>query len=148
MSIFIKSLAGVIFAALLPLTGFSQTVTLPPVPADQIVLADLLYLNRPLVIFADSPDDPNFIRQLELLTQNAADLIEREVVIIIDTTLQPPSDIRKKLRPRGFSLVLIDKDGKIALRKPLPWDTREISHAIDTFPSRRLEALKRSPSGF
>ena len=148
MSIFIKPLAAVIFAALLPLTGFSQTAPLPPVPSDQIVLADLLYQSRPLVIFADSPDDPNFIRQLELLTHNAADLIEREVVIIIDTRLQPPSDIRQKLRPRGFSLVLIDKDGKIALRKPLPWDTREISHAIDKFPSRRLEALERSPAGF
>ena len=37
-----------------------------------------------------------------------------------------------------------DKDGKIALRKPLPWDTREISRTIDKFPSRRDEVLLES----
>ena len=148
MSIFIKPFAVVILAALLPQLAFSQGTPLPSVPATEVVLADFLYKNRPIVVFADSPDDPNFIRQIELLAHNAADLIEREVIIITDTTPMPPSDIRQKLRPRGFSLVLIDKDGKIALRKPLPWDTREITHAIDKFPSRRIEILERSPSGF
>ena len=51
--------------------------------------------------------------------------------------------IRAKLRPRGFSLVLIDKDGEAKLRKPLPWDVREITHAIDKFPLRRQEILGR-----
>lgn len=148
MSIFIKPFAVLIFASLLPQLAFSETTELPPVPAAQVVLADLLYLSRPIVVFADSPDDPNYIRQMELLTHTPADLIEREVIIITDTTPVPPSDIRQKLRPRGFSLVVIDKDGKIALRKPLPWDVREITHAIDKFPSRRLEMLERLPSGF
>ncbi len=148
MSIFIKPFAVLIFASLLPQLALSQDSTLPPVPASEVALADLLYLYRPIVVFADSPNDPNYIRQMELLTLNTADLIEREVIVITDTTPLPPSDIRKKLRPRGFSLVLIDKDGGVELRKPLPWDTREITRAIDKFPSRRIEALERSPSGF
>ena len=143
-----KPFAVLIFAALLPQLAVSQQTTLPPVQASDVVLADLLYTNRPIVVFADSPDDPNYIRQMDLLTRNASDLIEREVIIITDTTPLPASEIRQKLRPRGFSLVLIDKDGKIALRKPLPWDTREITHAIDKFPTRRTEMLERSPSGF
>ena len=143
-----KPFAVLIFAALLPQLAVSQQTTLPPVLASDVVLADLLYTNRPIVVFADSPDDPNYIRQMDLLTRNASDLIEREVIIITDTTPLPASEIRQKLRPRGFSLVLIDKDGKIALRKPLPWDTREITHAIDKFPTRRTEMLERSPSGF
>ena len=147
MSIFIKPFVVVFIAALLPQLVFSQDTPLPPVPASDVVLADFLYLKRPVVVFADSPNDPNYIRQMELLTHNTADLIEREVIIITDTTPNPPSEIRQKLRPRGFSLVLIDKDGEAELRKPLPWDTREITHAIDKFPSRRIEMLERSPSG-
>ena len=148
MSIFIKPVVIAIFAVLLPQLALSQQTTLPPVPASEIALADLLYLNRPVVVFADSPNDPNYIRQMELLTHNVADLIEREVIIITDTTPNPASQIRQKLRPRGFSLVIIDKDGEAELRKPLPWDTREITHAIDKFPSRRVEVLERNPSGF
>ena len=148
MITYIKPFVILMVAALLAQPAASQQPPLSPVPASQIVLEDLLYLNRALVVFADSPDDPNYIRQLELLTRNPTDLVDREVIIITDTTPNPPSDIRQKLRPRGFSLILIDKDGKIALRKPLPWDTREITHAIDKFPTRRIEMLERSPSGF
>jgi hypothetical protein len=43
--------------------------------------------------------------------------------------------------------VLIDKDGEAKLRKPLPWDVREITHAIDKFPLRRQEMRERLPSG-
>lgn len=148
MSIFIKPFAVLIFAILLPQMAVSEQPALASLPAETVVLADLLYKNRPMVVFADSPDDPSFIRQMELLAQNPGDLQDREVVIIVDTAPNPPSQIRQRFRPRGFSLVLIDKDGQVALRKPLPWDTREITHAIDKFPSRRIEILERSPSGF
>ena len=33
----------------------------------------------------------------------------------------------------------MDKDGQVKLRKPFPWDVREISRAIDKFPLRRQE---------
>jgi len=47
--------------------------------------------------------------------------------------------LRTKLRPRGFMLVLIGKDGGVKLRKPLPWDVRELSRTIDTMPMRQRE---------
>jgi hypothetical protein len=125
----------------------AQDAPFAPVPADQVVMADLLYLKRAVVVFAESPNDPNYIRQMELLTRDTADLIERDVIVITDTAPKPPSDIRTKLRPSGFSLVILDKDGTAVLRKPLPWDTREITHAIDKFPSRRIEELERMPAG-
>lgn len=110
-------------------------------------MADLLYLKRAVVVFADSANDPNYIRQLDLLTRDTADLVERDVIVITDTTPKPPSALRQQLRPRGFSLVVLDKDGQPELRKPLPWDTREITHAIDKFPSRRAEMLEQMPAG-
>ena len=49
------------------------------------------------------------------------------------------SELRKELRPRGFGLVLLGKDGQVKLRKPSPWDVREITHAIDKWPIRLKE---------
>ncbi|HHC29877.1 MAG TPA: DUF4174 domain-containing protein, partial [Rhodobacterales bacterium] len=49
------------------------------------------------------------------------------------------SPIRQELRPRGFALVLIGKDGFKYLRKPLPWDVREITRSIDKMPLRQDE---------
>jgi hypothetical protein len=36
-------------------------------------------------------------------------------------------------------LVIIGKDGGVKLRKPLPWDVREISRTIDKMPMRKRE---------
>ena len=33
----------------------------------------------------------------------------------------------------------LDKDGQVKQRRPLPWDVREISRAIDKLPLRRQE---------
>ena len=110
-------------------------------------LADFVWIARPLVVFADSPNDPNFARQMALLERDVAGLEARDVVLIVDTDPAAKSEIRQKLRPRGFSLVLMDKDLKPVIRKPLPWDVREIVAAIDKFPLRRQEMLERLPAG-
>jgi Domain of unknown function (DUF4174) len=135
-------------AAFLPTAGIGQTDPSPlVVPSTEVALGDLLWVKRPLVVFADSPNDPNFIRQMELLDRNSGDLALRDVLVITDTDPDARTEIRLKLRPRGFSLVLMDKDGQAKLRKPLPWDVREITHAIDKFPLVRQEALDRYPAG-
>jgi hypothetical protein len=99
-------------------------------------LSEYLWLKRPLVIFADTPNNPHFIRQMELLREDPQSLLDRDVVILTDTDPATLSPLREKLRPRGFSLVLVGKDGKVKLRKPRPWTLREISRAIDNFPLR------------
>lgn len=139
------STAGRLFLViLLGVTGLSvraDEAPFAPVPASEVVLADLLYQKRIVAIFADDPLDPNFQRQMDLVAINSADLVERDVIVVFDADPAGASALRTKLRPRGFALVILDKDGKVALRKPLPWDTREISRAIDKFPSRRDEVL-------
>jgi hypothetical protein len=118
-----------------------------PVPASEVVEADLLFQRRPVIVFADSPADPAFVRQMELLTRYYPQFEARDVILITDTDPANPSSLRKKLRPRGFSLVLMDKDWKPMIRKPLPWEGREIVNSIDKMPIARTEALERNPAG-
>lgn len=137
-----KPLFVLLVSCLLPLAAVAQD-GFAPVPASSVALADLKYLKRPVVVFADSPNDPAFIRQMDLIARDAAQLAERDVIVVTDTDPAARSDWRKTLRPRGFSLVLMDKDGAVVIRKPLPWEAREISHAIDKTPLRRQELQER-----
>lgn len=106
-------------------------------------LNDFLWQSRPIVVFADSENDPRFEQQIALLEAQAAALLERDVVILTDTTPSDKSDLRKKLRPRGFMMVLIGKDGGVKLRKASPWDVREVSRVIDKMPVRQREVRER-----
>lgn len=101
------------------------------------------YVARPLVVFADSPEQPQFVEQMRLIESDVAALALRDVAIIVDTDPDARSDVRQALRPRGFGLVLMDKDGRVALRRPSPLTTREISRAIDGMPLRQEELRNR-----
>lgn len=114
---------------------------------EDIDIDALIWVARPLIIFAESANDPLIQRQLALLADRSEDLAERDVLIILDTDSSERSALRDRLRPRGFMLVLIDKDGRVALRKPSPWDVRELSRSIDKTPLRQQEIReRRAPS--
>lgn len=107
--------------------------------ATSIDIDALIWLARPVIVFADSPNDPRFRQQLDLLMAHPDDLADRDVIILTDTDPDARSDLRLRLRPRGFSLVIMGKDGELELRKPDPWDVREISRTIDKMPLRQQE---------
>lgn len=141
-----KTLYVSVLAIFLPIQAMADKA-FAPLSATEVVFADQMYVTRPIVVFADSDRDPNFIRQMELLALDYNDLADRDVIIVTDTDPDARSEWRTKLRPRGFSLVLMDKDLKPVIRKPLPWDVREITHAIDKLPLRRQEVLQQNPAG-
>jgi hypothetical protein len=124
-----------------------ETPVFGPLAAVDVVFDDQMFVKRPIVVFADSPADPNFIRQMDLLARAYPALEERDVILVTDTDPAARSEWRTKLRPRGFSLVIMDKDLRPVVRKPLPWDVREITAAIDKMPLRRQEMLERNPAG-
>lgn len=107
--------------------------------AAEIDLAELKWIARPVVVFADTAADPAFREQLDLLSNRAAELAERDVILITDTSPEERSALRTKLRPRGFQLTVIGKDGGVKLRKPFPWDVRELTRQIDKMPLRQQE---------
>ncbi len=115
------------------------------VDASEVTMAEHQWVNRILAVFADTPNDPQFQQQMRLLQDAYAGLEDRDVIVVVDTDPAARSDPRQRLRPRGFSLVLVDKDGMVKQRKPSPWTSREIFHAIDRLPLRRQEMLEERP---
>ena len=107
--------------------------------ASEVTLDDFRGIARPVVVFADSEAVPDFSTQIEFLNERLDELVRRDVVLITDTSPADRSELRRKLRPRGFMLTLIGKDGGVKLRKPFPWDVREISRQIDKMPIRQQE---------
>ena len=112
-------------------------------PAEQPKLEDLLWVARPVVVFADNENDPRFAQQMRMLDERADELEERGVVVLTDTDPAANGPLRQALRPRGFNLVLIDTDGKVAQRRPAPTSARELINLIDRMPSRRQETGSR-----
>jgi hypothetical protein len=121
---------------------------------DEVDLNQFKWKKRPVVVFAESELDPAFVDQMQLLRSRPDELAARDVVVITDTEPEPLSDLRRKLRPRGFMLVIINKEGTVNVRKPFPWDVREITRSIDKMPIRKREirdqkaqaAERRGPS--
>ena len=114
--------------------GSPQVLDAATVNPDQF-----LWTARPVVIFADTADDPAFVDQVASLRRDGRALASRDVVLVLDSDPSANSAWRQQLRPQGFSLVLIDKDGQVKIRRPVPWDAREIGRAIDRLPLRRQE---------
>lgn len=120
-------------------TDATEPVEFPLTVTEELTLEPFLWTSRPIVVFADNAADPRFEEQMRFLEADLEALAVRDSVVLVDTDPALRSALRKKLRPRGFMLVLIDKDGQVKLRKPAPWTTREISRSIDKWPSRQQE---------
>ena len=135
MTTFGSALAGLFLAVL----------ATAPAAAEQPDLDSLQWVARPLVVFADTPEDPKFVQQMAELATDPQPLEDRLVVILTDTDPKANGPLRQRLRPRGFGLVLIDTDGRIARRHPLPVTVRELVNMIDRMPSRREETGSRRP---
>lgn len=111
--------------------------------AADLTLDQFQWTARPIVVFADTPADPRFHEQINMLKAGMGDLVARDVVVLTDTDPTAASPIRQKLRPRGFQVVLVGKDGDVKLRKPLPYSVREITRTIDKMPLRQQEVRER-----
>ena len=108
--------------------------------AADVDLEDFRWIARPVVVFADTPRQTRLRRADGPSCRNGwTTWPSADVVIIVDTDPDARSDLRRKLRPRGFMLTIIGKDGGVKLRKPLPWSVREINRSIDKMPIRQRE---------
>ena len=110
---------------------------------ENTTLENFEWAQRPIIIFSDSEKDPNFVSQMEFLLEDVNELKERDIIVLVDTNPSRPSSLRKRLRPHGFAFILIGKDGQVKLRKPSPWNIREIARVIDKMPIRQREISRK-----
>jgi hypothetical protein len=127
-----------IIAVMTTTIGAAIAAIASPVVAEE-VLETYQWTNRPIIIFADSPRDPRFVEQMADFGQRTDDLEERDVVLLTDTAPAAKGPLRQKLRPRGFQLILIGKDGEIKLRTPHPIEVDALIRHIDRMPLRKRE---------
>ncbi len=106
-------------------------------------LSKFLWTNRLIIVFADTANDPRFIEQMRLLESRPEALATRDVRIFVDTAPEASGPLRETYHPRGFMMLLVGKDGQVYLRKPQPWDVREITRSIDKMPLRQQEIRER-----
>lgn len=130
-----RSALAVLAVLLTPAAAFAQADD-----ASGPTLDSLRGVSRVAVVFADTATDPKFVQQMTWLDSEPDSLDERNVIVLTDTDPAANGPLRQRLRPVGFGIVLIDLDGTIATRRPLPTTVRELSNFIDRMPSRRHES--------
>lgn len=111
--------------------------------AQEDPLAAYLWEARPVVVFADSIRDPRFQEQMQSLDGRPYEMERRDIVILTDTEPAGAGPLRRKLRPRGFMMVIVDKDGRIIQRAPHPMSADALMRLIDRTPLRRREIDER-----
>ena len=135
-----KSLIAAICIAALPNLGGAESLeTIFVDVAEETTIDGYLWVKRPVIVFANTDLDVNFQTQMKSLRQGAEELAARDVVVLVDANPADKTALRKKFRPRGFAVLLLGKDGQIKLRKPFPWNARELSRSIDKMPMRQQE---------
>jgi len=108
--------------------------TLPPDTAD---LNQYRWNMRPVVIFAPSAKDASYLEQMAMLEQSQIALAERDIIVLIDTVPTKNGQLRSQLKPKGFEVVLVGKDGGMKLRDTRPISSEVLLSTIDQMPMRK-----------
>ncbi|MBS8226716.1 DUF4174 domain-containing protein [Vannielia litorea] len=95
--------------------------------------------NRPVLLFADNPEDAQYRIAVEALRGAFDGLAERDIVVLTDTDPASPSALRTRLAPMGFAMYLVGKDGGIKLRSDTPIRVETLFETIDSMPMRQRE---------
>ncbi|MGI3168224.1 DUF4174 domain-containing protein [Pseudooceanicola sp. C21-150M6] len=94
---------------------------------------------RPVLIFAPSTDDPTYRDAIARLDTARADLRDRDIVVLTDTSPDTASPIRKGLGAEGFTMLLVGKDGGVKTRSDEVIAPETLFATIDRMPMRQRE---------
>ena len=110
--------------------------TLSPTQKD---LSDYKGEYRPLLVFAPDAEDPDFKDQLAELREASTGLMERDIIVHMDTEPETYGKLRTALAVDSFEVVLVGKDGSVKLRQKTPVAARLLFDRIDEMPMRQRE---------
>lgn len=127
--------------ALAPADGRAEgtPVVFLDLSADRADLDAYPWRNRPVLLFAPSPDDPDYVEQCAALHAATEGLLERDVVVLSDTDPGGGGGLRLLFGVQGFEVLLVGKDGGVKLRSRQPIAAEAPFAEIDAMPMRRRE---------
>jgi len=111
--------------------------------------------NRLLLVIADDTSNLNFQKQIEHLTENKEDLIERKLIIykvfpnqyingLESNMFVISNDLNKTYNPKSesFKVILIGLDGRVKLKQTEIISIEKLNGIIDEMPMRLQELHK------
>ncbi|MEZ3501396.1 DUF4174 domain-containing protein [Pantoea sp. KPR_PJ] len=104
---------------------------------DMASLEQYQWKKRPVIIFAPSEQDADYVRQMAILKQSQSALAERDIIVLSDTSPAARGQLRTRLRPGGFEVLLVGKDGGIKRRQNRPVLSGDLLATIDSMPMRK-----------
>lgn len=126
-------------AGLLALSSSSDAASPDP-------LAPYRWSSRVVVAFAASADDPDLVRQRALFAQMGREAQQRDLVLLEgvgDDAKARALRAALGIGIRGFTAVLVGKDGGAKLRAGQPLDAAALFPVIDAMPMRQQEMRAR-----
>lgn len=121
-------------------------------PADVADMNDYLWRHRPLLVFAPAADDSVVAAQRSALAGHAADLLERDMILIeiigdqvsIDgrhASAMTSSDLRDRygVRDDASVVLLVGKDGGVKMSQTSALSPLDLFQTIDAMPMRQRE---------
>lgn len=133
------------FAAALGMLGsaaYANGAMFSTLPPDRGSLSAYKWEARPVLIFAPSAEHPDFKDQVAELRDARAGLMERDMVVLLDTDPDAHGKLRSGLAVDGFEIVLVGKDGSVKLREGQPLTARTLFETIDAMPMRQREIVQ------
>ena len=143
--LFIRSTLALIF--------MGSSAWLAPAQAMAAELSDYLWQSRPLLVFAPSDSDPRLVETVRRIEGSRCDFVDRDMVLgrivtegtstldghVVDTNQARRLLSEFGISPKGFSVVLIGKDGGEKLRVNDIPDLQAIYAVVDGMPMRGRE---------
>ena len=107
--------------------------------ADACVAAPLE--SRKLMVFALAPNDKDLERQIDMVAREKAGVSDRDIVLekIIGTDAQSARLRRKFGVSHSFHVLLLGRDGHVAVSSDHPLVPRQLFKVIDSMPMRQEE---------
>lgn len=122
-----------------PAIALVLAATLVPTVAHADPLDDAKGKSRPVVVLSDSRDDSRVAKQIQALDGLKPELSDRNIQVLQEADVHGPLHKKLGLEKKGFSVVLVGKDGITKQEWHDPVDPKKIFTIIDSMPMRQKE---------
>ena len=146
------------FALMSPVQGVDS-----PMP---VTLETMQDHDRPLLVFAPTDRDRDFLKQIHLFAVASDEMHRRDVILVplnakseakswgvilnaldrgkMSTETAASTRRRFHIPVHSFTVLLLGKDGGVKLRSHTPITTETLIHTIDSMPMRQQEMRERT----